>query len=161
MATTTQYSTQITNGQRTSPPDLIRPDEWGAPFRVYFFDFTQDGAGDAGSVAHLVTLPPGYCRVILPLSRIYFEALGSSRTMDLGHAAYTQVDGTAVAQDPDDLDVDVDVSSAGSLTPGGTIGTHETKVFDSRGGVDLIAQINDGTFQDGKSLSGYFVVAHK
>lgn len=161
MAETTQYSTQYNAVYQTDPPDLLRPTEWGANIKLYFFDFTQLGAGDAGSLAYLVVLPPGYSRIILPASRLYFSAYGAARTLDLGWLAYTKIDRTAVAADPNGLDDGVDVSSAGSVNPAGTVGTHETKEFDAASEVTITAQVNDGSWPDAATLSGYFFVAHK
>jgi len=123
-----------------------------------FFEFTQgSSAGDAGSLAYLVKLPAGKVRVLLPLSRIANSALGASRTMDLGWAAYTNDDGTAVAADPNGLDDGIDVSSAAATNPSGTIGGAETKLFESQAGVVLTAQINDGTIPAAATLKGYFL----
>ena len=127
--------------------------------RIAFFDFTQGAAaGDATSVARLVKLPAGKVRLLLPLSRIAYSAIGTARTMDLGWEAYNDDDGNdAVAADPNGLDDGVDVAAAGSVNPGGTIGTHETKLFESAAGVVITAQINDGTIPAAATLKGYFV----
>lgn len=127
--------------------------------RIAFFDFTQgSAAGDAGSIARVVKLPAGKVRLILPMSRIAFSAMGTARTMDIGWLAYTDDDGAdAVAADPNGLDDGVDVATAGSVNPGGTIGTHETKLFESAAGVSLTLQINDGTIPAAATLKGYFV----
>lgn len=158
MAVTTENSTEYGNSVAT-PPTMNETFSWGGAMRPYFFSFTQGAAaGDAGSLANLVTVPAGRFRVILPQSRIYFSAMGTARTMDLGHAAYTDQDGTAVAADPNDLDDGVDVSSAGSVNPSGTIGTHETKEFNSNSGVTFQAQINDGTIPASATISGYIMI---
>lgn len=159
MAVTHEKSDLRTNA--TASPVVQNPAYLDSgKLRVQRFLFTQgSSAGDAGSTAELCSLPPGKVVVFLPLSRIHVSALGTARTFDLGHAAYTALDGTAVAEDLDDLDVDVDVSSAVAITPAGTIGTHESKVFESRDGVIIKAQVNDGTIPAAATIGGYIVYA--
>ncbi|MBF0284886.1 MAG: hypothetical protein HQL51_10560 [Magnetococcales bacterium] len=157
MAVTNESSTQIANIEAI-PPVYLETNENHGRLRVAFFDFTQgDAAGDATSTARLCKLPGGKVRILLPLSYVHHSALGAARTIDLGHEAYVQPDGTAVAADPDDLDADVDGSAAGAYVPAGTLGTHETKIFESRDGVILTAQVNDATLPAAATLSGFFV----
>lgn len=156
MAVTTQQSAQMAliDGDPRTPNPVH---EWAGRLRIALFDFTQAGAGDAGSLAELVKLPAGHVRLILPLSRIGFSALGASRTMDVGWAAYSGHDGSAVAADPNGLDAAVNVASAGSVNPAGTVGGSETMLFSAQEGLVLTAQVNGGTIPDGATLSGWFV----
>ena len=157
MAVTQEQSDQITN-QVAVPPVMANANEIHGKFRILYFNFTQGAAaGDAGSLAELVKIPAGSVRVILPLSRIAFSAMGASRTMDLGWLAYTDLNNDAVAADPNGLDDGVDVSSAGSVNPSGTVGGAETYLFESNGGLTLTAQINDGTIPAAATLDGYIV----
>tara|TARA_Y100000004_G_scaffold53731_2_gene59756 strand:- start:270 stop:758 length:489 start_codon:yes stop_codon:yes gene_type:complete len=158
MAVTTEYSSQYTESYITVPAKVPESHEWMGRLRIGFFEFTQGSdAGDAGSLAYLVKLPAGKVRLILPLSRVHSSALGSSRTMDLGWIAYTDDDGASVSADPNGLDDGVDVSSAVAFNPGGTVGTHETYLFESQEGVVLTAQVNDGTLPAAATIKGYFV----
>ena len=129
------------------------PDGCGSPCSTS----PRAGTGDAGSLAELVRLPAGHVRLILPLSRVAFSALGSSRTMDLGWAAYANHDGAAVVADPNGLDAAVSVSAAGSVNPSGTVGGGETMLFSAQEGLTLTAQINGGTIPSGATLNGWFV----
>lgn len=156
MAVTIEKSDQITNVE-AEPIVFLHPTDNHGRMRSSFFTFTQGAAaGDAASFAYVVTIPAGKVRVYLPLSRVAFSALGSARTMDIGWLAYTDEDGTAVVADPNGLDDGVDVSSAGSVIPTGTLGTHETKLFQSQSGVTLTLQINDGTIPAAATLDGHF-----
>lgn len=157
MAVTTENSDEY--ARIVAVPGKVNPTHaWHGRMRIGYFNFTQGAAaGDAGSVARLIKLPAGKVRVILPLSRIAFDALGAARTMDLGWEAYTNDDGTAVAADPNGLDDGVDVSGAGSVNPAGTVGDHETYLFESQDGVVLTAQFNDGTIPAATNVSGYFI----
>ena len=156
MAVTQQKSTQVSNAA-ASPAVMNPTHDWHGRLRIARFDFTQSGQGDAGSLAELVQLPAGRVRVILPLSRVAFAAMGAARTLDLGWLAYTDDDGNAVTADPNGLDDGVDVATAGSINPDGTVGGDESYLFSSQAGVTIPAQINDGTFDDLKTLKGYLV----
>ena len=159
MAVTNENSDQVDRLEAIPSKPVAAIDH--GHLKYLFFEFTQGAAaGDAGSTAALVKLPPGKVRVFASLSRIYSSAMGTSRTMDIGHEAYTEQDGDAVAADSDDLDADVDVSSAVAFNIGGTLGTHETKVFDSREGIIVTAQVNDGTLPAAATISGYVVYGH-
>jgi len=157
MTVTTQNATQYANTQ--ADPRVLNPThEVHGRLRMARFNFVQTGVGDTGSIVRLAGLPKGKLRVILPLSRLAFSALGASRTLDLGWEAYQADDGSGeIAADPNGLDDGIDVSSAGAVTPGGTLGGDETKLFESLGGVVLTVQINDGNTPDGATLDGYVV----
>lgn len=156
MAVTTEYSDQ--EQVRQDDPKTEIPLEDSGKLWAYKFEFTQgSSAGDAGSLAYLRKLPPGPVNLFLPLSRVHFSAMGTGRTMDLGWSAYTSPADAAVSADPNGLDDGVDVSSAGAVVPGGTVGTDETYTFDSRDGVMLQAQINDGTIPASATLKGVWV----
>lgn len=155
MAVTTQNSTEY-GYQISSPPTKMEANVAYGKMRVYTFNFTQSGAGDATSLARLIKLPAGKVTVLTGLSRIYSAALGAARTMDIGHLAYQDQDGTAVAADPDDLHADEDVSSATDFAPDSATGAGY-KTFESRGGVVLTAQVNDAALDDTKTIKGFFV----
>ena len=154
---TQEKSTQIENLE-AQPPVGIPTTDWKGALRIMRFEFAQGATqGAAGSLAELVKLPAGNIRVLLHLSRINHADMGASRTMDLGWLAYTEPDGTAVPADPNGLDDSVSVAAVGSFVPGGTLGGDETKLFQSKSGVTLTAQINDGTLQAAKTIGGTIV----
>ena len=158
MAVTTENSAQYAESYVSIPAKVPEAHEWAGRLRIAFFEFTQGAAaGDAGSTATLVKLPAGKVRLILPMSYLGVSALGSSRTMDLGWQAYVNDSGATVAADPNGLDDGVDVSSATAAAPAGTIGTHETVLFESRDGVVIDAQVNDATLPVGGTIMGYLI----
>ena len=77
------------------------------------------------------------------------SALGSSRTMDLGHLGANDADGNAIAADPDAFSADTAVATAGTTT------IQINSQLTTKDGFVLAAQINDGTIPDGATLSGY------
>lgn len=160
MAVTTQKSTQETN--RTATPPKMNPsyNDKGRKRAVYF-SFTQDGAGDANSLANLVHLPPGNVRLIKDESRFVCSAFGAGRTLDIGYLAHTKQDGTAVAASIDGILDGADVSAAAAVACGaGTnaLGTDPTILFDSQEGVTIQAKCLGDTLPDGATLAGYFTI---
>jgi hypothetical protein len=156
----TQNSDEFDNYIEATPPVKIESHQWDGKLRFYEFNVTTAAGSDGDTIA-LIKLPSGKKRVVLPMSRIAFSAFGAARTMDLGWEAYTDQDGTAVAADPNGLDDGIDVSSAGTVNPGGTVGGAETYLFDSRDGVVITAQINDAAIGAGETLNGYFIVVNE
>ena len=140
----TQYANQVADPVVKQPPSVI----FGA-VRYAKFNYTQVGAGDAGSIANLVEIQPGKTEVL----EIYvsWSAMGASRTMDLGYAAYTDENNDAVAADPDAFHSGEDVSSAG------TVRHIEQTLIESIDGWVLTAQINDAAFDDGETLDGFIL----
>jgi|GEM_PF-2099220 len=147
MAVTTQDSTQIANG-KAFPPKMNPAADDGGRVRVKAFSFTQNGQGDAGSVANLAKMPGGKVRILS--SHVAFDAMGTGRTLDLGHGGYSDSDGNVVAADPDAFRADIAVATAGTSTA-----QHQATVMDTPGGFTVTAQINDGTVDDGKKLTGF------
>jgi len=154
---TNEASTQLARTLAVPPKSVATHDWWGR-MRCMFFDFTQGAvAGADGSTARLFKLPAGKVRLILPLSRMHHSAFGASRVLNLGWEAYKNLAGADVLADPDGLDAAVDVSAAGNFTPAGTLGTHETLLFESQEGVVIAAEITGGTLLAGAELSGHLV----
>lgn len=145
------YANQVATGAQT----FSHPSSLHGRKRIAWFDYTRTTVGDASSLVNLVKLPPGRVRVFLNETVFSSSALGAARTMDTGWLAYNDPDGAAVAADPNGLDDGVDVSSAAVFSPTGTVGGEETYLFQSRDGVTLTAQVNDGTWPAAATLQGY------
>jgi len=126
------------------------------PAQYKMIDVDQGAAaGDDGSTLRLAIFPPGKITLLLAEARLAHSAFGTSRVMKIGHTAYTEPDGDAVAADDDDLDSNVDVSSAGSFAPTGTIGGAETKTFETKDGFEIFATVTGGTIPAAATVNGY------
>ena len=127
--------------------------------RILFFTHDQDGTGDTGSSVALGKLPPGRVRLLASLSRAYVNWTTSSATLDLGWDAYTAMDGSTTAADPDGLINGLSVDTVGFQTLEGAIAanllTGGTYVFESKGGVVIRATATDNAQVDGDDLVGY------
>ena len=156
MAVTNQKSDQITNLE-ASPPVIENSHNLHGRLRVAYFSHTQSGAGDANSTVKVAKLPPGKCRLLGALSRIEHNWSVATVDMNVGWAAYTDLDGAAVAADADGLDAAIDVDSAGAIAIGSALGTADSKVFESRDGVDIELQAVAAGLADGDTVEGYLV----
>lgn len=92
----TVYSTQKTKWDQNAPQDMIKPNEMAGRVRIAYGSYT---ASAEQSDIHMFNLPNG-ARIIS--GELMHVALGSSTTASVGHAAYTNAAGTAVAADVDE-----------------------------------------------------------
>lgn len=165
MAVTTQMSDQYKLRFSTTESELgaVYPSEVNSFAKAEFFTHLQSGAGDATSSVALCKLPAGRCRLLLPDSWIQFGWDTASATVDLGWDAYTGIDGTAVAADPngllDGLSVDTEdlygfEEFTASLGAGVTAAGGFAKLFESRDGVVIRATSQDVALADADYLAG-------
>ncbi len=161
MAVTTEKSTQET-ARTASPPTKMAGHEYNGQMRIFRFDFTQGAAaGDANSLANLVTLPPGRYRLLKRLCIINCSAFGAARTLDIGFLAHTKQDGTAVSASIDTIADGLDVSALATLACGGAANALTADpdiLFDSKEGVTIQAKCLGDTLPAAATLKGEFVV---
>ena len=81
------------------------------------------------------------------------SAFGSSRVLDVGYEAYTQIDGTAVVTSATAFHDDLDVASQGARM------TWFNTALDSKSGIVIKATVAGGTIPAAATLSGYFLLA--
>lgn len=157
MAITTQKGDQITNLDAV-PTVIAGSHTLHGRLRVAYFSHTQSGVGAATSSVEIVRLPPGTARLIGYLSHIQHNWTTASATMDVGWDAYTDLDGNAVAADPNGLDDGIDVDAAGITTIGSIVtATGRTKVFQSKGGVSIRLTSQDVAIADTDTAVGCLV----
>tara|TARA_R110002153_G_scaffold56254_4_gene155582 strand:- start:92 stop:550 length:459 start_codon:yes stop_codon:yes gene_type:complete len=92
----TAYSDQKTKWNQNDPSEMIKTIEQGGRVRVAYGSFT---AATEQSDIHMFNLPNG-ARILS--GELSHAALGSSTTLSVGHAAYNNAAGTAVALDVDE-----------------------------------------------------------
>ena len=160
MAVTTQKSTEYTNATATPVVNNATTEHHGR-VRIMFFTCLQDGAGDATSSVVLGTLPPGRVRVLGSQSKAYVNWTTSSATLDLGWDAYTAMDGSTTAADPDGLINGLSVDTVGFQTMEGAIAanllTGGTYLFESKDGVVIRATSQDTVIATGDDLVGFIM----
>jgi hypothetical protein len=112
MSVLTLSSTQITN-INTVPRISNKVSDRGGKERVLIGSVTNgSAAGDIGTTLDFCVLP--YNAVVMPYSKIYFSALGSSCTLSVGYRATTKYDGSAITVAPAAFISGLNVASAGS-----------------------------------------------
>ena len=92
----TVYSDQKTKWDQNDPSSMIKTIEQGGRLRIAYGSYT---ASAEQSEIHLFNFPNG-ARILD--GEVVHAALGSSTTLSVGHAAYTNAAGTAVALDVDE-----------------------------------------------------------
>lgn len=153
MAVTNTKSAQLADGYRPHPV------EDHGKLRIAYFKATQSGAGDANSTFELCRLPQGRVRIFPGLSRLSCSALGTSRTLDVGHAKYVKgSEGSTEAAVENALANAVDVSGA---VAGAALGTGIKFDVYSLGGVLITGKVEGGTVPDGSVLEGFIAYAHE
>lgn len=163
MAVVSENSTEYEAVFNTTPAAPVNTSEWHGRIRIAYFAANNVTGGDATSDLALVKLPPGRVRLLLPSSVLYVNWTTASATLDLGWDAYTDLDGNAVAADPNGLADGVDVDTAGFVTGGtlaalaGLTATGGTKVFESKDGIVLRATCQDVALAANDDLAGYFM----
>lgn len=154
MAVTVTKAAQIADGARPYPID-----DHGK-LRFMYAKVTQAGLGDIGSSWILGKLPPGRVRIIPSLCRYKVGALGASRTMDIGHDAYTDKtepnDAAQTAAAPTAFAATISVAAATEAVFPVTGGIKHD-VY-SRDGVQLRATFAGGTVPD--ATVGEFLIAY-
>ena len=128
MANSTQYAKTV-----AASPSKISTTELHGRVRVAYADFTADAAQET---INMFKLPDG-ARIIG--GRLNHAALGSSTTVSVGHAAYTQADGTAVAADVDEYKAAASSASATGSAVASTTALGENSLVDAPDGLIVTA----------------------
>ena len=128
MANSTQYAKTV-----AASPSKISTTELHGRVRVAYADFTADAAQET---INMFKLPDG-ARIIG--GRVNHAALGSSTTLSIGHAAYTQADGTAEAADVDEYKAAAASTSLTSFNIATTTALGENSLVDSPDGLIVTA----------------------
>ena len=128
MANSTQYAKTV-----AASPSKISTTELHGRVRVAYADFTAAGAQET---INMFKLPDG-ARIIG--GRLNHAALGSSTTVSVGHAAYTQADGTAVAADVDEYKAAASSASATGSAVASTTALGENSLVDAPDGLIVTA----------------------
>ena len=95
----TVYSTQETTLTQDDPSDFVKPNELKGTVRVAHGVYEASSLA-SGDVINMFTLPDG-ARILH--GQLAHDALGSSTTLSVGHAAYVNAAGTTVALDADEF----------------------------------------------------------
>lgn len=163
MAVRTDYSTQYNQEKQAPKIQDFVSQSFG--LQVLPFDFVMGSVlGDIGSTVALRYLPSGQVYLFPTLSRISWSAFGAARTVDIGHAAYTEFDLDAVVADDNLFDDNVDVSAAGDAYLGSdyvaatVANTGGFKLFNSQTGVSIFLTVAGGTIPAAAELHGFLVI---
>jgi len=128
MANSTQYAKTV-----AASPSKISTTELHGRVRVAYADFTSAAAQET---INMFKLPDG-ARIIG--GRLNHANLGTSTTVSVGHAAYTQADGTVVALDVDEYKAAASSASATGSAVASTTALGENSLVDAPDGLIVTA----------------------
>jgi len=123
----TVYSVQKTKWDQNVPSEEIQPNEQAGRIRIAFGQY-EAAAVASGTVIEMFNLPNG-ARILS--GECTYDALDTSSTLSVGHAAYTQADGTAVALDVDEFKAAAASTTAQTVVVADTIALGKNTVVDS------------------------------
>jgi hypothetical protein len=123
----TVYSVQKTKWDQTTPALKIKTTEIAGRVRIAYGEY-EASALTAGDVIEMFNLPSG-ARVIE--GTLFNDALGASTTLAVGHAAYSNADGTAVPLDADEFSAAASSATAGARAIANTLALGAGTVIDA------------------------------
>ena len=151
----TVYSVQKTAWDQTQPSKKIKPSETGGRIRVAYALYEASSLAD-GSVIEMFNLPNG-ARVLE--GTLTHDAMGGSTTLSVGHAAYNNVDGTAVALDADEFFAAAASTSITTVAVAATLALGRNTVIDAdETGYPVTVTLAGGTGSGPVELQMYYVV---
>ena len=123
----TFYSIQKTKWGQTTPALRIKPNEFHGRRRVAYGEY-EASAIAASSVIEMFNLPNG-ARILG--GELTYDALDTSSTLSVGHAAYKNSAGTVVALDVDEWKAAAASTTAQSVAVAATIALGKNGVVDA------------------------------
>ena len=125
----TVYSVQKTKWDQTTPKAMIKTSESQGRVRVSYALYEASSLS-ADDVIEMFNLPND-ARVLS--GELVHDALGSSTTLSVGHAAYTDSSGTAVALDVDEWKAAAASTSITTVDVAATSALGKNSVVDANG----------------------------
>lgn len=132
----TVYSNVRTDLTQDDPSEFVQANQLGGVKRVAFAEYEASSLA-SGDVVEMFALPNG-ARIIG--GDLFWDALGASTTLAVGHAAYTNSAGTAVAADADEF------KAAAASTSAGTGAVASTMALGANSEVDLDGELQDNEY---------------
>ena len=123
----TVYSVQKTKWDQTTPTSLIKPNEMAGRVRIAYATYEASSLA-SGDVVEMFNLPNG-ARIIQ--GWLAHDALASSTTLSVGHAAYKNADATVVALDVDEYKAAAASTSAQIVDIAATLALGAFSVIDA------------------------------
>ena len=151
----TVYSVQKTKWSQNNPTERVNTNEQAGRIRIAYALYEASSLS-ADDVIEMFNLPNG-ARVLE--GTLTHDALGSSSTLSVGHAAYANADGTAVALDADEFFAAAASTSITTVAVAATSALGRNTVIDADGDgypvtVTLAGAAGTGTIE----LQMYYVV---
>ncbi len=151
----TVYSIQKTKWDQTSPALMIKPNENYGRVRACYGEY-EAAAVASGTVIEMFNLPNG-ARILS--GELTYDALDSSSTLSVGHAAYNNAAGTAVALDVDEFKAAAASTTAQSVAVAATIALSKNTVVDAdQTGIPITVVTGGATLTGTIQLVMFYVI---
>lgn len=134
----------------------------GKPLVLDDFSYTHASGAGTGEI-NLLALPPGKYRIYPSLSFLATSQFAANADVHLGHRAYHNADGTAVAADDDEWVANGD--AGGGALSGPWSGGFETGVggttsaaaadYDAADGLTIYVMVDTGNIEDDDTITGW------
>jgi hypothetical protein len=149
----TVYSAQKTKWDQTTPALKIKPNEFGGRVRVAYASYEAAAVQDT---IEMFNLPNG-ARILS--GELVHDALGASTTLSVGHAAYTNSAGDAVALDVDEFKAAAASTSITTVDVAATSALGKNSVVDANeDGLPVTVVIGGANATGTIELTMYYVV---
>lgn len=150
----TFYSVEMTKILAV-PKVPLSPIDHHGKLRMAAVTYEQVANGSAGDILQMCKLPAGRVKLHGKLSFLYINLTTASMKVEVGWAAYTNLDDTAVVADPNGLDSTLDVDTAGIFNIGSVLlAAGNVKTFESTEGVVLTMTLTTDVVA-GDDVNGY------
>jgi len=140
----TVYSNVRTDLTQDDPKEFVKSNQLGGSIRVAQAQYEASSLS-AGDIIEMFSLPQG-ARILG--GYLYNDALGSSTTLAVGHAAYTDSSGSSVAADGDEYLAATSTSSAARTDVAATL------ALSANTAVDIDQSVIDNEFVITVTLAG-------
>lgn len=151
----TVYSIQKTKWDQTTPALKIKPNENHGRVRMAYGEY-EAAAIASGTVIEMFNIPNG-ARILS--GELTYDALDTSSTLSVGHAAYVDSAGDAVALDVDEFKAAAASTTAESVPVADTIALGKNTVVDAnQDGIPVTVVTGGATLTGTIQLRMFFVV---
>ncbi len=123
-----------------------------AKLHMAYVLYTHDAAQGAGTgEIDMFRLPPGRLRIIPDLCRLVTSAFATNADLHIGTRAFTNLDGTAVAEDDNRFADNLD-AGGGALDQTLPLPAAGQADLNSREGIDVYAMVDTGNIETGDTI---------
>ena len=144
--------TPVDSVQRAAQKSAVKNEHYmNSPMHYAYFSYTHTAGAGTGEI-NLVNLPAGNIMIWPALCRVKSSAMVSTADLHIGHRAYTQPDGTVVAENDNEF---LDNGDATSAIDSAFLLPAVPTVYKSKDGIEVYAMVNTADIENTDTITGY------